>query len=62
MDENISFAEWRKRRVDRFVELALATPEEHREEYMRVQANSLVRDALRFSRAGLRDDDPMPRD
>lgn len=42
--------------------LTLATPEQHREDYMRVQANSLVQDALRFSRTGLRDDDPMPQD
>ena len=60
MNDNLTFAEWRKHRVERFVRLALACPEEHRADYMHLQAKSLVDDALKFSRAGLRDDDPMP--
>jgi hypothetical protein len=60
MNDSLTFAEWRNRRVERFVELALTAPEEHRADYMRVQAKSLVDDALRFSRAGLQDGDPMP--
>jgi hypothetical protein len=60
MTDNLTFAEWRKHRVERFVGLALSAPEEHRADYMRVQAKSLVDDALKFSRAGLQDDDPMP--
>ncbi|HEY0629865.1 MAG TPA: hypothetical protein VGD23_11115 [Sphingomicrobium sp.] len=60
MNDNFTFGEWRDHRVERFVELALATPEEHRADYMRVQAKSLVDDALKFSRAGLQDDDLMP--
>lgn len=62
MNDNFTFAEWRAHRVERFVFLALSTPEEHRADYMRVQAKSLVDDALRFSRAGLQDDDLMPAD
>jgi hypothetical protein len=60
MTHSLTFAEWRRHRVERFVQLALATPEEHRADYMRVQAKSLVDDSLKFSRAGLQDDEPMP--
>lgn len=60
MTYNPTFAEWRAHRVKRFVELALAAPDEYRADYMHVQAKSLVDDALMFSRAGLQDDDPMP--
>ena len=60
MNDNFTFAQWRDHRVERFVELALATPEEHRADYLRAQAKSLVDDALKFSRAGLQDDDLMP--
>ncbi len=57
---DFTFAQWRAHRVERFVYLALAAPEEHRADYMRVQAKSLADDALKFSRAGFQDDDLMP--
>jgi hypothetical protein len=60
MNDSLTFAEWRNHRVERFVALALTAPEEHRADYMRVQAKSLVDDALMFSRAGVQDHDPMP--
>ncbi|HET6943653.1 MAG TPA: hypothetical protein VFH89_15990 [Sphingomicrobium sp.] len=60
MNDELTFAQWRDHRVKRFVELALTVPETVLEDYLAVQAKSLVDDALRFSRAGLRDDDPMP--
>jgi hypothetical protein len=60
MDDKLTFREWCAHRVKRFVELSLATPDEHRADYMQVQAKSLVDDALHFSRSGLQDDDPMP--
>jgi hypothetical protein len=61
MSDDLTFAAWRAMRLERFVSLVLSTPEEHRADYMRVQAKSLVDDALEFSRQGLNDDDPMPR-
>jgi len=60
MSDKLTFAEWRNHRVERFVSLSLSAPDEHREDYTRVQAKSLVDDALKFSRAGLQDGDPMP--
>jgi len=61
MNDNFSFAQWRVHRVERFVYLAMAMPEQDRADYMRIQAKSLVEDALSFSRAGLQGDDLMPR-
>ena len=61
MNDKLTFAQWRGHRVKRFVELALTVPSPDLEDFLAVQAKSLVDDALRFSRAGLRDDDPMPR-
>ena len=60
MSHAMTFAEWLDHRVERFVYLAQATPEEDRWDYMRAQAKSLVDDAVMFSRAGVQDDDPMP--
>jgi hypothetical protein len=56
----LTFAQWLEHRADRLVELGLAAPEDARADYMRVQARSLARDAVRFSRMGLADEDPMP--
>jgi hypothetical protein len=55
-----TFAQWLRYRADRLVELGLTAPEDDREDYMKVQARSLVQDTLHFSRMGLADDDPMP--
>jgi hypothetical protein len=60
VSEQPTFAEWLDHRVERFVYLVSAAPEDCRADYMKVQAKSLVSDALRFSRAGLKDSDPMP--
>ena len=60
MTDHMTFAQWRAKRLERFVSLVSLAPEEHRADYMRVQAKSLVDDALKFSRDGLCDDDPMP--
>jgi hypothetical protein len=56
----LTFAQWLEHRADRLVDLGLAAPEEHRADYMRVQARILARDAVEFARFGLADDDPMP--
>jgi hypothetical protein len=55
-----TFAQWLEMRADRLVRLGLSAPEEHREDYMKVQARSLARDAVNFARSGLGDDDLMP--
>ncbi len=60
MSDLLTFAQWLEHRADRLVELGLAAPEGHRSDYMKVQARSLARDAIKFARAGLADDDPMP--
>ena len=60
MSEELTFGEWLEHRADRLVELGLSAPDDLRVDYMRVQARSLARDAVRFARAGLADDDPMP--
>ncbi|HEY6815580.1 MAG TPA: hypothetical protein VI168_08580 [Croceibacterium sp.] len=59
-DGSPTLAQWLQRRADRRVELDLAAPEEHRADYMRVQARSLAREAVLFARRGLAADDPMP--
>ena len=58
--ETPTFAQRLEQRADRLVTWGLATSEEHREDWMRVQAKSLARDAVNFARMGLADDDPMP--
>ena len=60
MNEELTFAMWLEHRADRLVELGLAAPDDVRADYMRAQARSLARDAVRFARAGLADDDLMP--
>jgi hypothetical protein len=60
VSEQPTFAQWLEQRADRLVTLGLSAEEKHREDYMRVQAKSLARDAVKFARLGLADDDPMP--
>lgn len=60
MSERMTFAQWLAHRADRLVILGLSASEEHRADYMREQARSLARDAVKFAREGLADDDLMP--
>lgn len=60
MSERPTFAEWLEQRADRVVDLGFAAPEEHRVDWFRLQTRALARDAVRFTRMGLADDDPMP--
>jgi hypothetical protein len=54
-----TFSEWLAHTVNKIVTLSLSAPEEHREDYMRVQIEAAIRQALRHGRSGRSDDDPV---
>ena len=54
-----TFSEWLAHTVNKIVTLGLAAPEEDRGDYLRVQIEDAIRKALRHSRSGRSDDDPV---
>jgi hypothetical protein len=54
-----TFSEWLTETVNKIVMLGLSAPEEHRKEYLRVQIEAAIQQALRHGRSGRADDDPV---
>lgn len=54
-----SFRERLAATVNKIVVLGLSAPEEHREDYLRVQIEAAIHKALRHGRSGRSDDDPV---
>jgi hypothetical protein len=59
---HFTYAEWEKWAVDKIAGIAFhwtLNDESKREEFLRFQAQALIRQALRHGRSGRADDDPV---
>jgi hypothetical protein len=54
-----TFSEWLTATVNKIATIAPSVPEEHREDYLRVQIEQAIKQALRHGRSGRSDDDPV---
>jgi hypothetical protein len=54
-----TFKEWQAETVNKIVTQGLSASEEHREDYLRVQIEAAIRQALRHGRSGRSDNDPV---
>jgi hypothetical protein len=54
-----TFSEWQRATIDKIVVLGLGAPEEYRADYLRVQIEGAIQQALRHGRSGRSDNDPV---
>jgi hypothetical protein len=54
-----TYSEWLRHTIDKIVVLGLSAPEEHREDYLRVQIELAIRKSFRHGQSGRSEDDPV---
>ena len=54
-----TFREWKHHTIEKILGMGLAVPEEHRADYLRLQVDLAIEQALRHGRSGLGDDEPV---